>query len=172
MVIVYKKTNTSLEVFVGIWQRDFTPPHTSHTVSVAEPPHTLSLSHHLFLWTSNTPVLEKKKKQIKLSAREKMEHEVNPKHASCFYIAKARTTHNYNALPWESGLLSHMLSGFWNRHLVFKKDLKSKDLINQVSWFPYCSGIFQRIFVSNYRFTPKLSIIFWSVSKYQTIYCA
>lgn len=86
VVMIYKRTNTSLEFFVGIWQRGFTPPHASHTVSIAEPPHTLSLSYHLFLWIFNIPVLEKKKKQIKLSAREKMEHEVNTKHASCLTL--------------------------------------------------------------------------------------
>lgn len=40
-------------------------------------------------------------------------------------------------------------------HLVFKKDLKSKDLINQVSWFPYCSRIFPKIFVLNYDSHPN-----------------
>lgn len=81
-----KRLDTILEFSVGIWQRCLIPLHASHTVSVGEPPHTLSLSHYLVLWPSNTPVLEKKKKQIKLSARKKMEHEVTPKHATCLTL--------------------------------------------------------------------------------------
>lgn len=70
------------------------------------------------------------------------------------------------------GLLSHMLSGFWNRHLVFKKDLESKDLINLGSHIAqeFSKGLV--FFVLNYRLTHKRCSIFWSVSKYQTIYCA
>lgn len=48
-----------------------------------------------------------------------------------------------------------MLSGLQNINLISKKGLESRDLVNQISWFSYHKGSFQKDFFFFFKTTDS-----------------